>query len=181
MPLETSSCRCQFAVFLWIALTLWWFGLRSLESHWQLSAAQKSSEQPPLPWLVQVVGVQSLASQKLRGASAIAAAEAALQSTINEAYTRRSLVDAASRAGVPLHQPGDPLGVCIMTADFWGGATAGGTATAYHLLAQVSFPRWAYTRQPEFAKAKPPNFHYWQLQSQHVNNSRAVRAAIQVY
>jgi hypothetical protein len=40
--------------------------------------------------------------------------------------------------GMALHQPGAPLGVCIMTADFWGLKTAGGTATAYHLLAQVS-------------------------------------------
>ena len=32
---------------------------------------------------------------------------------------------------------GEPLGVCIMTADFWGLRSAGGTATAYHLLAQV--------------------------------------------
>jgi len=36
-----------------------------------------------------------------------------------------------------LRRPGDPLGVCIMTADFWGLRSAGGTATAYHLLAQV--------------------------------------------
>ena len=32
---------------------------------------------------------------------------------------------------------GQPLGVCIMTADFWGLSSAGGTATAYHLLAHV--------------------------------------------
>ena len=36
-----------------------------------------------------------------------------------------------------LRPRGAPLGVCIMTADFWGLKTAGGTATAYHLLAQV--------------------------------------------
>ena len=29
------------------------------------------------------------------------------------------------------------LNVCIVTADFWGLAAAGGTATAYHLLAAV--------------------------------------------
>ena len=29
------------------------------------------------------------------------------------------------------------LKVCIMTADFWGLKSAGGTATAYHLLAAV--------------------------------------------
>ena len=32
---------------------------------------------------------------------------------------------------------GEPLGVCIMTSDFWGLHAAGGTATAYHLLAYV--------------------------------------------
>ena len=59
-------------------------------------------------------------------------------------YNRRTLLDAASKAGVPLYQPGDPLGVCIMTADFWGSPTAGGTATAYHLLARVQHihPAW---------------------------------------
>ena len=31
----------------------------------------------------------------------------------------------------------DALRVCIMTADFWGLKSAGGTATAYHLLAAV--------------------------------------------
>ena len=36
-----------------------------------------------------------------------------------------------------LRRQGEPLGVCIMTADFWGLKSAGGTATAYHLLAQV--------------------------------------------
>ena len=40
--------------------------------------------------------------------------------------------------GISLRPRGAPLGVCIMTADFWGLKTAGGTATAYHLLAQVS-------------------------------------------
>ena len=29
------------------------------------------------------------------------------------------------------------LKVCIMSADFWGLKSAGGTATAYHLLAAV--------------------------------------------
>ena len=29
------------------------------------------------------------------------------------------------------------LKICIMSADFWGLKTAGGTATAYHLLAAV--------------------------------------------
>ena len=29
------------------------------------------------------------------------------------------------------------LNACIMSADFWGLKTAGGTATAYHLLAAV--------------------------------------------
>jgi len=46
-------------------------------------------------------------------------------------------MDAASKANVTLYHPGEVLGVCIMTADFWGSPTAGGTATAYHLLAQV--------------------------------------------
>lgn len=39
--------------------------------------------------------------------------------------------------GMSLRPRGAPLGVCIMTADYWGLKTAGGTATAYHLLAQV--------------------------------------------
>lgn len=29
------------------------------------------------------------------------------------------------------------LNICIMSADFWGSKAAGGTATAYHLLAAV--------------------------------------------
>ena len=43
--------------------------------------------------------------------------------------------------GFAAHQPGVRLGVCIMTADFWGIKSAGGTATAYHLLAEVRL--WA--------------------------------------
>ena len=39
--------------------------------------------------------------------------------------------------GLALRERGAKLGVCIMTADFWGLKSAGGTATAYHLLAQV--------------------------------------------
>ena len=39
--------------------------------------------------------------------------------------------------GLALRQRGARLGICIMTADFWGLKSAGGTATAYHLLAQV--------------------------------------------
>ncbi|CAL8462880.1 g2414 [Coccomyxa elongata] len=39
--------------------------------------------------------------------------------------------------GMSLRPRGAPLGVCIMTADYWGLKTAGGTATAYHLLAQA--------------------------------------------
>lgn len=35
-------------------------------------------------------------------------------------------------------QPG-PMGICIVTFDFWGKKSAGGTATAYALLAQVRF------------------------------------------
>ena len=35
-------------------------------------------------------------------------------------------------ANVPSHPL---LNVCILTADFWGLKSAGGTATAYHLLA----------------------------------------------
>lgn len=65
------------------------------------------------------------------------AAEKMLQSNLDEDYKGRALMDAAAVAGVPLYQPGSPLGVCIMTADFWGTPTAGGTATAYHLLAQA--------------------------------------------
>lgn len=62
----------------------------------------------------------------------------AVTTEIREMYARRYLLDAASQANVTLFKPGDPLGVCIFTADFWGSPTAGGTATAYHLLAQVS-------------------------------------------
>ena len=65
------------------------------------------------------------------------AREVALQASTTHLYEHRMLVDAASRQGIPLRQPGEPLGVCIMTADFWGAPTAGGTATAYHLLAEV--------------------------------------------
>lgn len=36
-----------------------------------------------------------------------------------------------------LHLQGPQLKVCILTADFWGMKAAGGTATAYHLLAGV--------------------------------------------
>jgi len=39
--------------------------------------------------------------------------------------------------GLALRPPGAPLGVRILTADFWGLKAAGGTATAYHLLAQA--------------------------------------------
>ncbi|KAK9821580.1 hypothetical protein WJX81_008053 [Elliptochloris bilobata] len=39
--------------------------------------------------------------------------------------------------GLALRPRGAPLGVCILTADFWGLKSAGGTATAYHLLAQA--------------------------------------------
>ena len=42
-----------------------------------------------------------------------------------------------SGKGLALRRRGEPLGTCIMTADFWGLRSAGGTATAYHLLAQV--------------------------------------------
>lgn len=53
----------------------------------------------------------------------------------------RPLKDQATKwlreKGMTLRPPGAPLGVCIMSADFWGLKTAGGTATAYHLLAQV--------------------------------------------
>lgn len=58
---------------------------------------------------------------------------------LEEMYARRFLLDAASKANVTLYKPGEPLGVCIFTADFWGSPTAGGTATAYHLLAQVPY------------------------------------------
>ena len=36
-----------------------------------------------------------------------------------------------------VHAQGQQLKICILTADFWGLKTAGGTATAYHLLAGV--------------------------------------------
>lgn len=42
--------------------------------------------------------------------------------------------------GLALRPRGAPLGVCILTADFWGLKNAGGTATAYHLLAQACSP-----------------------------------------
>ena len=46
--------------------------------------------------------------------------------------------EAAAVVGV-MDKQADPkaLKVCIMTADFWGLKSAGGTATAYHLLAAV--------------------------------------------
>ena len=40
--------------------------------------------------------------------------------------------EAKAQAVVP---KGGPLKVCIATADFWGLKAAGGTATAYHLMA----------------------------------------------
>ena len=46
-------------------------------------------------------------------------------------------MDTASARGIELRKKGQPLGVCILTADFWGNKAAGGTATAYHLLADV--------------------------------------------
>lgn len=47
------------------------------------------------------------------------------------------MLDIASTKNISLYKPGHQLGVCIFTADFWGSPTAGGTATAYHLLAHV--------------------------------------------
>ena len=46
--------------------------------------------------------------------------------------------EAAAVVGA-MDKQADPkaLKVCIMTADFWGLKSAGGTATAYHLLAAV--------------------------------------------
>ena len=48
-------------------------------------------------------------------------------------------VQEAAEAGAKQVAVADPkaLKVCIMTADFWGLKSAGGTATAYHLLAAV--------------------------------------------
>ena len=48
-------------------------------------------------------------------------------------------VQEAAIAGQDMPKQADPkaLKVCIMTADFWGLKSAGGTATAYHLLAAV--------------------------------------------
>lgn len=48
-------------------------------------------------------------------------------------------VQEAAAAGPESLQQANPkaLKVCIMTADFWGLKSAGGTATAYHLLAAV--------------------------------------------
>ena len=50
---------------------------------------------------------------------------------------RNNMAQLLSGKGLALRRRGEPLGVCIMTADFWGLRSAGGTATAYHLLAQV--------------------------------------------
>ena len=55
----------------------------------------------------------------------------------NNRYNERLLRDMATQANVSLSRPGSTLGVCVMSADFWGSPTAGGTATAYHLLAHV--------------------------------------------
>ena len=54
-------------------------------------------------------------------------------------WVQRALADSQGILQQPLvlHQPGQPLGVCILTSDFWGTPSAGGTATAYHLLAHV--------------------------------------------
>ena len=49
------------------------------------------------------------------------------------------------------------LRVCIMTADFWGLKSAGGTATAYHLLAAV------------LAKSKGLHVSFLLLYSAHFN------------
>ena len=51
----------------------------------------------------------------------------------------RVLADTSGSMVQPLvvRKAGEPLGVCVMTSDFWGLHAAGGTATAYHLLAYV--------------------------------------------
>ena len=51
---------------------------------------------------------------------------------------RNNMAQLLSGKGLALRRRGEPLGVCVMTADFWGLRSAGGTATAYHLLAQVT-------------------------------------------
>jgi hypothetical protein len=65
---------------------------------------------------------------KRRGGSSVEALPRALQGEARAWLAAR---------GLALRERGAPLGVCIMTADFWGLPSAGGTATAYHLLAQV--------------------------------------------
>ena len=66
--------------------------------------------------------------------------------------------------GLALRQRGAPLGVCIMTADFWGLPSAGGTATAYHLLAQVCV--WAVSHQ-SMVVACPAHGSAWALLAWH--------------
>lgn len=59
--------------------------------------------------------------------------------------------------------------VCIMTADFWGLKSAGGTATAYHLLAAV------------LAKSRDLHVSLWPP-SLHIINSRVFKAHhLQIY
>ena len=68
--------------------------------------------------------------------SAFCAGNAVLQQQLSFS---RVLADSTGSLVQPmqLRNPTQPLGVCIMTADFWGLSSAGGTATAYHLLAHV--------------------------------------------
>ena len=54
-------------------------------------------------------------------------------------------VQEAAKEAQPKQANPEALKVCILTADFWGLKSAGGTATAYHLLAAVL--------------AKSPNLH----------------------
>lgn len=57
-----------------------------------------------------------------------------------EAANAQMVVTNRTRSQEPqlkLKKRSKPLKVCVMSADFWGLKTAGGTATAYHLLAAM--------------------------------------------
>lgn len=79
-----------------------------------------------LPWVGQAPGL-----------GREAALSGLLRSMGGEAALREEGQRWLAERGLALRPSGAPLGVCILTADFWGLKSAGGTATAYHLLAQV--------------------------------------------
>jgi len=63
-----------------------------------------------------------------------AAAAAAVAANAQMVVTNRTR---SQEPQLKLKKRTKPLKVCVMSADFWGLKTAGGTATAYHLLAAM--------------------------------------------